>query len=297
MADTKQEAKKIISAETKKLYEQKQMNILELHKVVDLIINDILSSKQNLINMKDLRLKDDNIFSHSVNTATLAAIMTKRMGLRYDKTRSIISGCLLHDIGKILLPQEIAVKREKNMTLDELKIYQTHPRIGCEMIRARDGINPIEKAIILTHHEKLTGDGFPDGLSKNDLDTPSRICAICDVFDNIHNDPARKGFQSTSEAVEYIYSLSNIYFEQDLIKEFLKYIPIYPSGTIILLNNGFLGIVIKNDECNILRPIVKVFYDIINKKKLKQYEIDLMKNLSIRIEGEFKSSIATIMEE
>lgn len=291
MAETKIEAKRIISAETKRLQEKRQLNIMEIHKIVDLLINDILSSKQNLMNVKDMRLKDESIFSHSVNTAILAALMIKRLGYRYDKLVNIVSGCLLHDLGKIILPQDIAVKDPMTMTTEELEVYKTHARLGYEMLKNKDDISPTERVIVLMHHERLDGSGFPAGLHRDKIQDAAKICAICNSFDNFLNDPNRKGLTCTSDAIEFVHSMSDIYFDKEIVKEFMKYIPIYPAGTMVLLSNGFVGLVSKNNETNLLRPVVRICFDIKSKQDIKPYEVDLMKELTLRIEGEFRATI------
>jgi HD-GYP domain-containing protein (c-di-GMP phosphodiesterase class II) len=242
------------------------------------------------MNVKDIRLKDGGIFSHSVNTAILAALMMKRLGYRYDKLVNIVSGCILHDLGKIFLPQNIAIQSPYKMSKEDYNIYKTHSRLGYEMFLGKVEINPTERVVILMHHENVNGSGFPDGLVKDKINEGARICSVCNSFDNFLNDPARKGIRCTSDAVEFISSMSEMYFDGDLVKEFMKYIPIYPAGTMVLLSNGFVGLVSKNNEVNLLRPIVRVFYDIKSKRDIKPYEVDLMKELTLRIEGEFSSS-------
>ena len=111
-AETRMEAKRIISNESKRLMTKKDINIIEIYKIVDIIINDILKNKDSLINVKDLRVKDEFTFSHCVNTAVMAALLCKKLEYNYEKLQNVVAGCLLHDIGKLFIPKRLLLKRK-----------------------------------------------------------------------------------------------------------------------------------------------------------------------------------------
>lgn len=289
--ETRNEARRIISIEGKRLATKKEINIMEIYKVVDLIVNDILYGRETLINLKDLRVKDDYTFAHSVNTAILSAVICKKMEFPYDRMNNVVTGALLHDIGKLFIPKELISRPHTKLSKCELDIYKTHAQIGYDLLKGNIEINPTIRVAILMHHERLDGSGFPEGLRVDKIHESAKICAICNTFDNLLNAPDNSGVLCTTDAVEYLQSCAGVYFDKKIVELFLKLVPIYPVGSIVLLNSGLIGIVMKNNESSLLRPVVRAFYDGRSRTKINNSEIDLMKDLSIKILRELKSSV------
>jgi len=282
---TRREAKVTIEKELTKFAEKKEFDINVINKVTHIIINEILLNRVDLINLKDIRLKDSYLFSHSISVCTLAVYLCMKMGFDHAKTQSIGTGCILHDFGKLLIPKEILYKSTE-LSKEESIELRKHPLYGYEALKDEPTIMPITKVIIYMHHEKLNGSGYPNGLSADKIHDSAKICSICNKFDSLTSDlPYRKSF-STSYAVEYLTSTSGLYFDSKFVTEFLKHIPIYPQGSIVLMSNGIISIVVKNNPEHLTRPIVRYLYNPKNKIKYKNREVDLMEELTLFIDSE-----------
>ena len=118
-------------------------------------------------------------FKHSVNVAYLVAEIIHNKGIT-DNVEDIICGALLHDVGKLAIPDDILLKKGK-LTDEEWNLMKQHPIFGYEMIKDEEGISDLTKQIVLKHHEKLDGSGYPTQV--NDLNYEVQIVTVCDIYD------------------------------------------------------------------------------------------------------------------
>ncbi|MEN8906800.1 MAG: HD domain-containing phosphohydrolase [Clostridiales bacterium] len=287
--ETKIEVKKTINTEMNKYLKCKDFDIDEIKNVSKIILNEILSNPIDLINLKDIRLKHDLLFSHSISVCSLAIYLCLKMGLKHSKILAIGTGCILHDFGKLMVPKEILYKSEP-LTKSEVIEYKKHPTYGYEAVKNESSINTVTKLVIYMHHEMNNGSGYPNGIMEDKIHEAAKICSICDKFDSLTNNLSYRKAFGTSYAVEYLTSTSGIYFDKLFIDEFLKYIPVYPTGSIVLLNNGIVGIVVKNNTKHLTRPIIRYIYNPKTKIKYKNKTVNLLEELTLFIESEVNFS-------
>ena len=295
ISKTKEESKEIIKKEAMRFIELKEISLAHINKIVDLIMNDILNNSKNIIPVKDMRLKDTSLFEHSINVAIFAAFLCKKLEYNQKKLIDTVTGCILHDFGKLQITGEVAKKDIIEMKPHEKRELHSYPMKGYSRLATTLNLSPTTANVILMHRENIDGSGFPNGISGEKIDEPAKICAICDRFDEIANYHGRSKLLNVSDAVEYIRSLTGIYFDKRIAEEFFQYMPIYPKGSIVLLNTGIVGIVLENEKRDRLRPIVRPFYDVRKKTKVALNDIDLMANLSTKIERELRGGIGTVV--
>jgi putative nucleotidyltransferase with HDIG domain len=172
-----------------------------------------------------LMKKDASTFEHSVRLGRIAKIMALLLHYNKEQTSSLVAGCLLHDIGKVLIPDEI-LNKETSLTIEEWETMRLHPFLGVNLA-VKEGID--HQNIIETihfHHERWDGSGYPYGLRGNNIPSSARICAIIDAFDcMLHDRPYRKGI-SIQEAKEELWYQSRKQFDKNYVQVFLK-IPIH----------------------------------------------------------------------
>jgi putative nucleotidyltransferase with HDIG domain len=126
-------------------------------------------------------LKDPYTAGHQKNVADIAIKIAEKMNLKEEFIETIKYSSLLHDIGKIILPYEILTKPFK-LSEREFELVKEHPKYGYELLKDLDLPYPI-KEVILQHHERLNGSGYPLGLKDDDILLEARIIAVADVFD------------------------------------------------------------------------------------------------------------------
>ncbi len=131
-----------------------------------------------------LRLAGKDIYTeeHTRRVALLAVQVGEELGLPPSRLRSLATGGLLHDIGKLAVPDGI-LKKPGPLTEDEFAVIRRHPEWGHHLLGELGDFSPSVRRLVLDHHERLDGSGYPRGLSETELDLETRILAVCDVYD------------------------------------------------------------------------------------------------------------------
>lgn len=260
---------------------KKQDSIIkELYNVAYELLDNILSNKNVLVNLVDIKTMDNYTYQHSVNVAVLSIVIG--MGLKLNKSRllDLALGALLHDIGKIFVPKEILLKPGK-LTPEEYDEIKKHPKRGYEYVSKFSFISSVSKIIILEHHEKYDGTGYPDGISADQINLLANVVSIADVYDALTSDRPYKKPMCPNDAFEYILGNADKMFRFDIVNIFSKVIVPYPEGTMVKLSNGDIAIV-QGTPCDYpLRPIVKVIKS--EEKEKEGSIIDLAESLSLVI--------------
>lgn len=294
--ETKNHAKLIVRNEMNMLSNKKEMDYSKLSGVVDNILDEILSRRVEMINVKDIRMQDEQTFAHSVNVCVMSIALATKLSLPVSKVKSIAMGALLHDIGKALLPPALMNKTDP-LTESEMAEMKKHPIIGYNLIKDNADTPATTKVAVLMHHEHINGGGYPMNLMGDKIHYSARIITVCDEFDTAVNDRKNDRVLRTTDAVEYLIGASGHVFDKSIVDEFIKMVPIYNEGSIVLLSNGTLAIVVKNNPINLTRPVVRAFYNPKTKIKYsKLHIIDLRTELSIKILREIKVNINEIIK-
>ncbi|MGL4990940.1 MAG: HD-GYP domain-containing protein [Sarcina sp.] len=262
------------------IFEQKDHDFKYLKELSEEIYHNILNTNEISLGLVDIKNMDIYTYQHSVNVAVLSVILGIWIDLSKDELIDLCIGALLHDIGKIFVGKKIIQKPAK-LTSKELDIIKLHPKLGYDYIKDIPSLKESSKMIVLQHHERINGTGYPNGLKEDKINYLAKIVSIADVYDALTSDRSYKEAMSPSEAFEFILSNSGTMFDTKLTKIFSKIMVPYPVGTLVKLNDDSIGLVTKSHPLYPLRPTIKIIkalnLDIINK------EINLSENLSITI--------------
>ena len=252
------------------------LDTFHLKEVVKDIVEDIIFKKHILSGIMDIRNNDTQSFAHSVNVCILAVVLGKALGLNRDKLDTLAVGAILHDVGAIKLPQSLLCKREP-FSQTELDLYKTHTEEGYKILRGRRDISFVSAHIAYQHHEALDGSGYPRGLAGEKFHPLAQIVALADFYDSLVNEGPGHGRIHPYEAVEILMAKADVLFSYELLKAFLNHIAVYPTGCIVELNSGDVGIVISQNQSFPTRPIVRVFPGSVNSNKT----LDMVKHLTL----------------
>jgi len=239
--------------------------------LVDDIIEELLSRKDSLINVIDLKDYDNYTYSHSVNVTVLSLVTGISLGLEYPRLKSLGMGALLHDVGKIFVPLEVLNKSGK-LTTEEFAQIKKHPEQGFTKVKEDDILDAPARAVILQHHEKLDGSGYPGNRRGKDIHELAKIVAIADVYDALTSDRPYRARWAPAQGLEYIYSIAGTHLEVDIVSKFVRNIAPFPLGSLVQCSNGMIGYVVEN-EINPHRPILQI----------EDKKIDLKTELNITI--------------
>ncbi|MDF2855237.1 MAG: metal-dependent phosphohydrolase [Neobacillus sp.] len=172
-----------------------------------------------------LELKDPYTRGHSERVASYALMLAQATGkFSKEEQKSFYYACLLHDIGKVNIPDQILMKPGK-LTKEEFDIIKTHPAIGAEAVKNVEGIKD-SICVIQSHHERWDGKGYPDQLKGEEIPLQARISTFADAFDAMTSSRSYRDAMPVEEAYNRIIDGKGTQFDPVLMEEFIK---IYPS--------------------------------------------------------------------
>ena len=169
---------------------------------------------------KTLGLKNPYTEKHSENMVALSVSIGKKLGLSGIELENLEYGTLLHDIGKIAVPDDILNKPGK-LTDEEFDEIKKHPIAGYELLSS---VSKEIADIVRHHHEKIDGNGYPDGIKGNEIGITAKIVAVVDVFDALINVRPYKQAFTKEKALEIIVSNKNLHFDKDVVESLVNLI-------------------------------------------------------------------------
>jgi len=252
--------------------------------VVDQLVADVIRTPNAVMNLLAARSFDDYIFSHNINVATISIMLGNSMNLSREQLHALGVGALLHDIGRLRIALSIWNK-EGELTEAEKREVQQHPVIGYQILEKSKEISDQSKLVVLQHHEKFDGKGYPTGIRNGKISTLARIVAIADVYDALTTKRPYRPALSPYDSVKTLLSSVDNHFDAEILKVFLKKLSLYPPGSAVSLNDHSVAMVVKVNPSSLLRPVVKLLRDSSGKEIPSGPEIDLSLSPNLFIVG------------
>lgn len=252
------------------------------------MVSEIIAKKKVSLDLVDIRAAGDAIYSHSVNVATLCGVIGKGMKLSAGQLVELTIAALMHDVGKMFIPQEI-LNKPGRLSKKEYNIMKSHAEKSYEKVKDRVDFSEDMKQAILHHHENVDGSGYPDGQTGDEQNLFTKIIHVADVYDALVSKRPFKEAFSPYEVSEYLMGGCGIMFDQEVVDTLLHYVPLYPKGTEVLLSTGKHAVIIENEGIHNLRPVVRL---------LNGEQIDLAnrENLSLSIQNAGEKTDISLME-
>jgi HD-GYP domain-containing protein (c-di-GMP phosphodiesterase class II) len=243
-------------------------------KLVEEISNSVSRNPGALISLARLKTADDYTYMHSVAVCALMVALSKQLKLNEEQTRSAGIAGLLHDLGKALMPMDVLNKPGK-LTDEEFSIIKGHPEAGHALLLGSSGADAIALDVVLHHHEKTDGSGYPKHLKNQEISTYAKMGAVCDVYDAITSNRPYKTGWDPAESLRRMAEWCTGHFDPTIFHAFVKSLGIYPIGSLVRLHSGRLGIVIDQTSGSLLTPQIKVFFSTRANARIKPEIIDL----------------------
>ncbi|RFC35592.1 MAG: HD-GYP domain, c-di-GMP phosphodiesterase class II (or its inactivated variant) [Candidatus Nitrotoga sp. SPKER] len=245
--------------------------------LVDEINQSIARNVSALVSLSRLKNADDYTYLHSVAVCILMVALGRQLGLEDKVIKQVGLAGLMHDFGKIFIPNEVLNKPGK-LTEEEFNIVKTHPLKGWEFLKDSNEVNDLTLDVCRHHHERVDGKGYPDKLSGEELTLFARMGAICDVYDAITSNRCYKKGWEPAESIRKMAEWKDGHFDEAIFHAFVKTVGIYPTGTLLKLKSGRLGVVTDQSQNSLTKPLVKVFFSTRSNAPILQETIDLSKS-------------------
>ena len=227
---------------------------------VENIMDSITRNREALVCLTQLKDRDEYTSIHSMNVSILCIAFARHLGLNNEQIRVIGVGALLHDLGKMRVPLEILNKPGK-LTPEEFDIMKQHVILGGEFVKKNPGISPRSLRLVMEHHERFKGGGYPHGLQEGQISLVGQLAAIVDVYDAITSDRVYHNHLHPHEAIKRMYEWSDRDFNRPLFEKFIRCVGIYPLGSLVEINRTEIGIVISSNSTTALKPDVLLVMD------------------------------------
>lgn len=254
----------------------KALSMARAGDLADEINQSIARNSGALLSLARLKNKDDYTYLHSVAVCALMIALGRQFGIEGDILRELGVAGLLHDVGKMMIADDI-LNKPGRLTDDEFAIVKEHPAEGWAMLKVSPSVGEIALDVCRHHHERTDGAGYPDGLSGEALTLFARMGTVCDVYDAITSDRSYKRGWTPAESIRKMVEWKDGHFDDLVFQAFVKTVGIYPAGSLVRLRSGRLGIVVDQTGHSLLTPLVKVFFSIKSDARLMPEVVDLSK--------------------
>lgn len=255
----------------------KAIKVEQVATLVEEINQSIARNSDALISLARLKNADNYTYLHSVAVCALMIALGRQLGLEGAVLHEVGMAGLLHDVGKMFIPGDV-LNKPGRLTDEEFVIVKTHPQKGWELLKNCPGVSDMALDVCLHHHENVAGTGYPDRLSGEALTLYARMGAVCDVYDAITSNRCYKTGWEPAEAIRKMTEWKDGRFDEAVFRAFVKTVGIYPTGTLVKLKSGRLGVVMEQTEKSLLTPMVKVFFSTRSNSHIQSELVDLSKS-------------------
>lgn len=196
-------------------------NIRRAQRMVASTLDHLLADQAHFPQLLERMAFDYHTYTHSVNVCVFGLALGQRLGLSRDELLLLGTGLLLHDIGKSTVDDAILNKRGR-LTDEEWQVMRGHPEAGARILEDVGGVDPRAMAVVLQHHEKCSGKGYPKGLSDPDIHLYAKIGALADVFDALTTQRSYKEALDAFPAMRIMQNEMMQDFQPRLFREFIR---------------------------------------------------------------------------
>ncbi|GAA78720.1 metal-dependent phosphohydrolase domain-containing protein [Pseudoalteromonas sp. BSi20495] len=297
------EAKTLQLKAFKEIKAGRKIDIAPFRELASGFMDSVFRNQDALACLTQMRQKDAYLLEHSINVSILMSIFAKHLEIDKEIIEQLTTGALLHDIGKIKIPDEI-INKPGRFSDAEFEIMKKHSLFSKEILEG-SGLKGIAVDIAGMHHERLDGKGYPFGKKGNEISQYVRMASIVDVYDALTAERVYKAGMEPIKAFKILKEGCPDSFDPVLLTKFIQCIGIHPVGTLVRLSSQKVGLVTESNPASPLKPIVKTFYsakhsrytevqdiDLANKKTLDTLESTVKpKEYNIDLERFYKNSI------
>ena len=254
----------------------------EIVKVADEIIEEVLNEPKVMYSVSCVREKSNALYQHSVNVAALSTLIALRAKLPRNKVKEVTVGALLHDIGYTTISTDVSNLDLETCEEKVRKEVMYHVVYGYTDVEKKDWVSNTVRDIVLYHHERLDGSGYPLHIKGKQIRQEVRIVALCDQFDSMIYGNLMPRYK-VREAMDYLMSQAGVKFDFSLVQLFMESVAAYPIGITVVTNEGDTAVVVGQNFKFPTRPIIRLLKNVKGEAYEGNEERDLTKCLTLAI--------------
>ncbi|MCW8830726.1 MAG: HD-GYP domain-containing protein [Gammaproteobacteria bacterium] len=252
------------------------LDVTAVRQAVQPILESVIRNSDALLWVSEMQKKDAYTYSHSLDNCALAIAFGRHLGLFKEDLRNLAMGLLLMDVGKVKVSDDI-INKTGTLTVDEFEEMKNHVHYGVNLLRNTPGINETIINVVLTHHERYDGSGYPSGLKGKEVPVYGRIAAIIDCYTAMTGNSSYRASIAPHKALQTIYNWRNKYFQDELVEQFLQCLGVYPTGSLVEMSSGEVGMIMAQNRVQRLKPKIMMLLD----ENKKPYEVSKIVDLTV----------------
>ncbi|MBI5178606.1 MAG: HD-GYP domain-containing protein [Nitrospinae bacterium] len=272
--EVRDEAKKVVTSIMGDVKLGKQVDFAVVDDAANNLVDSVFRNSSALVCLSQLKSRDEYTFQHSVNVCILMISFCRAMKMEKEKVREVATGALLHDLGKMKVPDEVLNKAGK-LSDGEFDMMKSHVLLGKTSVKNFNDISANAVSVMIQHHERFDGSGYPFKLKGEEITPIGQMASVVDVYDAITSDRCYHKGLTPSEALRKMYEWAQYHFKKEMVEHFIKCVGIYPSGSLVRLESGFLALVLEPSAKGTHLPKVRLVYDPRKNAKIRPKDVDL----------------------
>jgi len=229
------------------------VKIEHIEEPIKVMVSSVTKNPDAYIWLTRLRKFDSFLYKDSLMTAVLGTAMGRKLGLPESELQLLASGCLLLDLGKLLLPTGL-LRKAGPLNERDWALMKQHVTYGIEILDRSPNFNPAIIDIVRTHHERIDGSGYMDGLQGSEIPYYGQIAGIVDTYVAVTTPRPYATPVSHSKAQAILFKQKGQQFDEMLVEYFIHTLSAYPTGALVELSTGEVGIVKAQKSGARLRP-------------------------------------------
>ncbi len=230
----------------------------EAQLLIEDIVEKLMCDDNVTLHLMNGKNEFEDIYFHSLNVAVIAMMIGRAKGYSAKQLKELSFAALFHDMGKIKIPTAI-LRKQVPLTEPETNYLKLHTKYGLDLANQIEGFPEPAKTVIAQHHELRDGSGYPEGLKGDEIDELAQIVIVANAFDNLCHTPIASEQKIPYTALSHLYKNCKHLYKEENLNILIKFMGVFPPGTVVQLSNNMLGLVISVNASNLLFPNVLVY--------------------------------------
>lgn len=230
----------------------------EAKQLIDDIVEKLMCDDNVTLHLMNGKNEFEDIYFHSLNVAVIAMMIGRAKGYSAEQIKALSFAALFHDMGKIKIPTAI-LRKQTPLSEPESNYLKLHTKYGLDMANQIEDFPESAKTVIAQHHELRDGSGYPEGLKGDEIDELAQVIIVANAFDNLCHTPIASEQKIPYTALSHLYKNCKHLYKEENLNILIKFMGVFPPGTVVQLSNNMVGLVISVNASHLLFPNVLVY--------------------------------------
>lgn len=250
-------AAQVVRGINRNIHAQPEKTVSEANRLIEDIVATLLHAPEMAIQVMAERPGNEDLYFHSLNVSVLAMTLAREMKLPAELVKAVGVSALFHDIGLNEIPARI-LNNPDPLTKPEREFREQHCQYGLDIAR-KVGLPTAVQKVIFQHHEYYDGSGYPQKLKGEAIDPLARLIGVVNAYDNLCNPVNVAQALTPHEALSHMFAQQRGRFDPRFLQAFIRFMGVYPPGSVVALSNDAIGLVIRVNPARPLRPTIIVY--------------------------------------